>query len=58
MNVAILISKLKLPDRSYVVVGSGILGALGIRESGMRHDGSFQAVYNELEQSGWNHYAW
>lgn len=53
MNFKEGIAKLKLPSGGYVVVGSGILNALGIRNS---HDIDLvvtEEVYRSIERLGW-----
>jgi len=58
MNVAKKISELNLPESSYIVVGSGILGALGIRESSDIDLVVTQEVYDHFESLGWEKGLW
>lgn len=58
MNIAEELKKLDLPYDSFVVVGSGILGALNIRESADIDLIVSQEVYDRLELEGWDHGKW
>jgi hypothetical protein len=58
MDVAAKIKELNLPNDSFIVVGSGILGALGIRESSDIDLIVSQQVYDLLENAGWDHDNW
>lgn len=53
-----MIASLGLPNNSYVVVGSGILGALGIRESSDIDMIVTGEVFDLLEKKGWEHDRW
>ncbi len=53
MNIFEELKKLGLPEGEYVVIGSGILGALGIREI---HDIDLivtPALFDKLKNDGW-----
>ncbi len=52
------IAELNLPENSYVVVGSGILGALGIRESSDIDLVVTEEAYDKVEKLGWQHGKW
>jgi hypothetical protein len=54
VNLVQSVKKLGLPDNSYVVVGSGVLDALGLRTASdidivVSHD-----VYHQLKHRGWS----
>lgn len=53
MNIAAEISSLELPPRSYMIVGSGILNALGIRESNDIDLLVSGSVFLTLQEQGW-----
>lgn len=52
------IEKLQLPEDSFVVVGSGILGVLGIRESNDIDLVVDKVVYDSFENRGWDKGSW
>ena len=58
MNFSQKIQHIGLPEGSYVVVGSGILNALGIRESNDIDLVVSGDVYNVLDAKGWEHGTW
>lgn len=58
MNVREQIASLGLPGGSYIVVGSGILGALHIRESNDIDLVVDKEVYDTFESLGWNTGLW
>lgn len=58
MNIHQKVKELNLPENSYVIVGSGILGALGIRESRDIDIIVSQDVYEKFEAKGWAHDSW
>ena len=58
MNVAEKLKEINLPDGSFVIVGSGILGALGIRESRDIDLIVSEEVYAQLDADGWDHDIW
>ncbi|MEO8105270.1 MAG: hypothetical protein ABI602_02945 [Candidatus Saccharibacteria bacterium] len=58
MNIRQEILNLNLPKDSFIVVGSGILGALGIRESNDIDMIVTQSVFDLLDRSGWKHGNW
>jgi len=58
MNIKQKIQSLDLPENSFVVVGSGIMGALGIRESNDIDMIISQEVFDDLERKGWDHDNW
>lgn len=58
MNFKQKIAELGLPQASYVVVGSGILNALGIRESNDVDLVVSDEVFVNLEKLGWEKGAW
>lgn len=58
MNISQEVGKLNLMTNSYVVVGSGILGALGIRESNDIDLIVSQNVFDDFEAQGWAHDSW
>lgn len=58
MNFKERILELNLPNDSYVVVGSGILNALGIRESDDIDLVVTEQVYREIEARGWKRGLW
>jgi len=54
MDIIASINKLRLPARSYVVVGSSVLVTLGLAESDSDVDLTVtQAVFDGLKQQGW-----
>ncbi|MBU6214564.1 zinc ABC transporter substrate-binding protein [Patescibacteria group bacterium] len=53
MNVSEKVRELNLPDGEYLVFGSGILGALGIREIGDIDLIVSPRVFDELRVAGW-----
>lgn len=58
MNFKQKIAELNLPTNSYVVVGSGILGALGIRESNDIDLVVTEEEYRNIERLGWERGTW
>lgn len=58
MDIKQKILGLKLPENSFIVVGSGILNALGIRESNDIDMIVTQDVFDSLECAGWEHDTW
>lgn len=58
MNIADRLKELNLPDNSFVVVGSGILNALGIRDSGDIDLIVSEDIYNRFDAAGWDHDTW
>lgn len=52
------IAGLNLPQNSYIVVGSGILGALGIRESNDIDLIVTEQAYRYVETLGWEKDSW
>jgi hypothetical protein len=58
MNISQEIKNINLPQGSYVVVGSGILGALGIRQSNDIDLIVSREVYENLEAQGWSYDSW
>jgi hypothetical protein len=58
MNISEKIQKLNLPKRSYIVVGSGILNALAIRQSSDIDLIVIKNVYDKFENLGWDHGKW
>jgi hypothetical protein len=58
MNFKQKITELNLPEHSYIVVGSGILGALGIRESNDIDLVVDKEVYNNIEKLNWDKGLW
>jgi len=58
MNIKQKILGLKLPENSFIVVGSGILNALGIRESNDIDMIVAQDVFDSLDRIGWEHDTW
>ena len=58
MDIQKKIQSLNLPKDSFIVVGSGILGALGIRESNDIDMIVSQEVFDKLDAAGWEHDAW
>lgn len=58
MNVTKEINSLNLPKDSFVVVGSGILEALGIRQSDDIDMIVAQETYDRFEAEGWDHDSW
>ncbi len=58
MDLKQKITELNLPINSYIVVGSGILGALGIRESGDVDLVVTDEAYNAIEKLGWKRGLW
>lgn len=58
MHIPTKLKELNLEAGSYIVVGSGILGALGIRESGDIDLIVSQEVYDRFEADGWGHGQW
>lgn len=55
MNVIEEVRKLDLPPREYLVLGSGILGALGIREIGDIDLLVTSQVFDKLRDAGWTY---
>lgn len=58
MNISQKIKELNLPSGSYVVVGSGILNALEIRESGDIDLIVSDEIYKKFENEGWQKDKW
>lgn len=58
MDIQEKIRSLNLPKDSFIVVGSGILGALGIRESNDIDMIVSQEIFNTLDAAGWEHDTW
>lgn len=58
MDIRDEILSLGLPEGSYVVVGGGILGALGIRESNDIDMIVSREVFAQLDNAGWEHDKW
>jgi hypothetical protein len=58
MNVKEKIAELNLPQNSYIVVGSGVMGALGIRESNDIDMVVTKEAYNYVKSLGWETGAW
>lgn len=59
MDIMQRVVEFDLPKDSYIVVGSGILGALGIRKAGDIDLIVSQEVYDRLEgQNGWSYGKW
>jgi hypothetical protein len=58
MDIQKKIQSLNLPKDSFVVVGSGILDALKIRESNDIDMIVSQKVFDELDAAGWKHDTW
>ena len=58
MNFKQKIAELDLPKGSYIVVGSGILGALGIRESDDIDLVVSEAVFQNISRLGWKQGLW
>jgi len=58
MNISEKIQELNLPYGSFFVVGSGILNALGIRESGDIDMIVSDSVYQKFEADGWQQGSW
>lgn len=58
MNVKRLITTLGLPEGSFIVVGSGILGALKIRGSNDIDLVVDREVYDSFEDLGWGKGLW
>jgi hypothetical protein len=52
------IAELNLPEDSYVVVGSGILGALSIRASNDIDLVVIEDVYQDIKKLGWKQGLW
>lgn len=55
MNIFEEIKKLNLPPNEFVVLGSGILGALGIREIGDVDLLIQPELFEKLKQDGWKY---
>ncbi len=55
MNIFEEIKKLNLPEDEFVVLGSGILGALGIREIGDIDLLIKPELFEKLKQRGWKY---
>lgn len=55
MNIIEDVRKLNLPDGEYLVLGSGILGALGIREIGDIDLLVSSCVFDKLRAEGWDY---
>ncbi len=55
MNIFEEVGKLDLPQDEFVVLGSGILGALGIREIGDIDLLIKPALFEKLKQDGWKY---
>ncbi len=58
MNIKQRIAELNLDKDSYIVVGSGILGALGIRESSDIDLVVTEDVYQRIKKLGWKKALW
>jgi hypothetical protein len=58
MNLKQRIAELNLSEGSYVVVGSGILGALNIRESNDIDLVVTEDVYQDIKKRGWKQGLW
>ena len=58
MNIAKKVHGLKLPENSFIVVGSGILSALGIRESQDIDLIVSVDVFEHLKKQGWYIGSW
>lgn len=58
MNLKEKLAELELPHGSYIVVGSGILGALGIRESNDIDLVVSSEVFQRLGAEGWEQGRW
>lgn len=58
MNIPQKIRELGLKSGSYVIVGSGILDALKIRESGDIDIIVSNEVYKKFEEKGWQKASW
>jgi len=58
MNFKEKLATLQLPESSYIVVGSGILSALGIRESGDIDLVVSEEVFRSFGEQGWEQGFW
>jgi hypothetical protein len=58
MNIVDEVQKLNLPPNSFVVVGSGILGALNIRKSDDIDLIVSDDVFDHLQAQGWQEEGW
>lgn len=58
MNMKQKISELGLPDNQFIVVGSGIMAAVGIRDSDDIDMIVSEELFRQLEDSGWEHDEW
>lgn len=58
MDIKSKILSLNLPKDSFIVVGSGILQALGIRDSDDIDMVVSQEAFGKLDQAGWQHDKW
>ena len=58
MNIVQELRRLNLPRNEYVVVGSGVLNPLGIRDSNDIDLIVSQKIYDKLEEAGWQHDNW
>jgi len=53
MNIIKIIKDAKLPDGEYIVVGSGVMNALGIRDAEDIDLVISANLYQQLKQAGW-----
>jgi len=53
MTIVDRIRELELPTDEFVVIGSGVLDALGLRESGDVDLAVSNALFDQLKQQGW-----
>jgi hypothetical protein len=58
MNISERLKELNLAENSFIVVGSGILNALSIRESSDIDLIVTEDVYARVEAEGWDHDTW
>lgn len=58
MNIVQKLGKLNLPINGYVVVGSGVLNASGIRESNDIDIIVSKSIYDKFEAEGWQQANW
>lgn len=58
MNISDEIRNLNLQDGDYIVVGSGILGALGIRESRDIDLIVSKSLFDDFKNQGWDEDSW
>ena len=54
MNVFEEVKKLNFPDGEFIILGSGILGALGIREINDVDILTTNTLFDKLQKEGWN----